>query len=81
MIVNAGGGDIGVAKPFLHLGDVSLVVQRVSRRRRPQRMRADLEPELHRVGARGVKVSLALTRPRPRVSRMITSLSFTIFVL
>ena len=50
VIVNARGGDIGVAKPFLHLGDVGLVVERIGGGRRAQRMRADLEPELRRVG-------------------------------
>jgi hypothetical protein len=29
MIVDARGGDIGVAKPFLHLGDVGLVIERI----------------------------------------------------
>ena len=50
MIVDARGADVGVAKPFLHLGDVGLVVERIGRSRRAQRMCADLEPELCRVG-------------------------------
>ena len=29
MIVNARGGDIGVAEPLLHLGDVRLMIERV----------------------------------------------------
>ena len=29
VIVDARGGDVGVAEPFLHLGDVGLVVERV----------------------------------------------------
>jgi hypothetical protein len=29
VIVDAGGGDIGVAEPFLHFGDVGLVIERV----------------------------------------------------
>jgi hypothetical protein len=29
VIINAGGGDVGVAEPFLHLRDVGLVVERV----------------------------------------------------
>ena len=49
VIVDARGGDVGVAKPFLHLGDVGLVIQRVGGGRRAQRMRADLEPKLRRV--------------------------------
>ena len=50
VIVDAGGGDVGVAEPFLHLGDVGLVIERVGGGRRAQRMRADLEPELRRIG-------------------------------
>ncbi|MCU0689148.1 MAG: hypothetical protein MUE97_05350, partial [Phycisphaerales bacterium] len=38
-----------MAQPLLHLGDVGLVVQRVGRRRRPQRVRADLEAQRRRV--------------------------------
>jgi hypothetical protein len=45
VIVDAGGGDVGVAEPFLDLGDVGLVVERVGSGRRAQRMGADLEPE------------------------------------
>lgn len=29
MIVNQGGGDVGVAEPFLDFGDVGLMVERV----------------------------------------------------
>jgi len=45
VIVDAGGGDVGVAEPFLHLGDVGLVVERVGGGRRAQRVGADLETE------------------------------------
>ena len=38
-------------KPLLHLSDIGLVVERVGRSRRPQRMRPDLKSELRRVGA------------------------------
>jgi len=41
VIVDAGGGDVRVAEPFLDLGDVSLVVERIGGRRRAQRMGAD----------------------------------------
>jgi len=50
MIIDARGGDVGVTEPFLHLGDVGLVIERIGGGRRAQRMRADLEPELRRVG-------------------------------
>ena len=40
-----------MAEPFLHLGDVGLMVERVGGGRRAQRMRADLETELRRIGA------------------------------
>lgn len=46
VIVDPCRGDVGVPKPFLHLGDISLVVERVGGCGRTQRMRADLEPEL-----------------------------------
>ena len=50
VIVNARGGNVGVAEPLLHLGDVGLVVERVGGGGRAQRMRADLEPEFRRIG-------------------------------
>ena len=39
VIVDARGGDIGVAEPFLHLGDISLVIERIDGRGRAQRVR------------------------------------------
>jgi hypothetical protein len=50
MIVDARGGDVCVAEPFLNLGNVGLVVEGIGGGRRPQRVRADLEPELRRIG-------------------------------
>jgi len=50
VIVDAGGGNVGVAEPLLHLGDVGLVVERVRGGGRPQRVGADLEAEKSRVG-------------------------------
>ena len=46
MIIDAGGGDIGVAQPFLHLGDVGLVIERISGGGRAQCVGANLEAEL-----------------------------------
>jgi len=43
VIIDARRGDIGVTKPFLHFGDVGLVIECVGRGRCAQRMRADLE--------------------------------------
>lgn len=43
VIVDPRGGDVGVAKPFLHRGDVGFVVERISGGGRAQRMGADLE--------------------------------------
>ena len=43
-IVNARGADVRVTKPFLHLGNVGLVVERVGRGRCSQCMGADLKP-------------------------------------
>ena len=51
MIVDPRGGDVGVPQPLLHLGDVGLVIERVSGGRRPQRVRADRKPELGRISA------------------------------
>ena len=42
VIVNAGGGDIGVAEPLLDLGDVGLMFERIGGGRRAQRMGAAL---------------------------------------
>jgi hypothetical protein len=49
VIVDAGGGDVGVAEPFLDLGDVGLMVERVGGGGRAQRVGADLEPQLCRI--------------------------------
>lgn len=35
VIINASGGDVGVAEPFLDLGDVHLVVERIGGGGRP----------------------------------------------
>jgi hypothetical protein len=43
VIVDPGGGDVGVAEPFLHLGDVGLVIERVRSGGGPKRMGADLK--------------------------------------
>jgi hypothetical protein len=51
VIINTRRSDVGVAKPFLHLGDVGVVVERIGSGRRTQRMAADLESELRRIGA------------------------------
>jgi hypothetical protein len=51
VIVDAGGGDVGVAEPFLNLGDVGLMIERVGGGRRAQRMGADREAELRRIGS------------------------------
>ena len=63
MIVDARGGDVRMAKPFLHLGDVGLVIERVGGGRRAQRMRADLEPELRRVGPHQLVDAVRRDRP------------------
>jgi hypothetical protein len=34
-----------MTKPLLHLGDISFVIERIGRRRRSQRMRANSEAE------------------------------------
>ena len=49
MAVDAGSGDVGVPEPLLHLGDVSLVIERIGRGYGSQRMRPDLEAERCRV--------------------------------
>ena len=46
VIVNPGGGDIGVAEPLLDLGDVGLMVERIGGGRRPQRMTLRHKPRL-----------------------------------
>jgi hypothetical protein len=46
VIVDLGGGDVGVAERFLDPCDIGLVVERVGGGRRARRMGADLEPEL-----------------------------------
>jgi hypothetical protein len=46
VIVDADGGDVGVPEPFLHFGDVGLMIERIGGGRRAERMGADLEPQL-----------------------------------
>jgi hypothetical protein len=38
MIVDARGGDVRMSQPFLHLGDVRLMIERIDCDRRTQRM-------------------------------------------
>jgi hypothetical protein len=45
VIVDAGGGDVGVPEPLLDLGNVGPVVERIGGRGRPQRMGTDFEAE------------------------------------
>jgi hypothetical protein len=49
MIVNARGRNIRMPQPFLDLGDIGLMIKRVRRRSRPQRVRADLKAERRRI--------------------------------
>ena len=46
MIIDPGSGDIGVTEPFLHFGDVGLVIECVGRGRRAQRVRANQKTQL-----------------------------------
>ena len=45
VIINSRGGDIGMTQPLLHLGDVGLMIKRVGRGGRPQRVRPDRETQ------------------------------------
>jgi hypothetical protein len=40
-IVDSGGGDIGVTQPFLHLGDIGVVIEGVGGGGGAERVRAD----------------------------------------
>ena len=51
MIVDAGGGDVGVPEPFLYLGDVGLVVERIGGSRSAQCVGADLEAQLRGISS------------------------------
>jgi hypothetical protein len=42
-IVDASGGDVGVSEPFLHLGDVGVMIERVCGGGGAQSMRSDLK--------------------------------------
>ena len=58
MIVDSGCRDIGMAEPFLHFGDICLVVEGIGGGGRAQRVGADLEAERRRITAhqlRGVR--------------------------
>jgi hypothetical protein len=52
VIVNARGGDVGVAEPFLHLGDVGLVIERVGGGGRAFGLASDLGEALLALGER-----------------------------
>ena len=41
MVINPRRRNVGMPQPLLHLGDIGLVIKRVGRRRRSQRMRAE----------------------------------------
>lgn len=45
MVVDARGGSVGVAEPFLPLGNVSPMIERVGGSDHAQRIRANLETE------------------------------------
>jgi hypothetical protein len=45
VVINTRRGDVGVTQPLLHLGDVGLVVKRIGRGGRPQRVRPDRETQ------------------------------------
>jgi len=49
VIINAGGGDIGVPQPLLDFRDVSLIIERIGSGCRAQRMSADLKAQLRRI--------------------------------
>jgi hypothetical protein len=51
VVVYPSGGDIRVPEPFLYLGNVGLVVERICRGGCAQRVGADLEPERRRIAA------------------------------
>ena len=64
-VVDAGGGDVGVPQPFLHLGDVGLMLQRVGRCCRPQRVRPEADDiDLERGGVAGQHFVDAVGRDR-----------------
>jgi hypothetical protein len=63
VIVNPRRCNIGVSKPFPHLGDISLVIERIRGGGRAQRMRADLKPERGRVGAHQLVNTIGRNRP------------------
>jgi hypothetical protein len=67
MIVDAGRGEVGVAEPFLDLGDVGLMVERIGSGRRPQRVGANLEPATDvkfRVGCLALIISVSVAPSR-----------------
>jgi len=48
-VVETGSGDVGMAEPFLDLGDVGPVLQSVRPRRRPHRMHAESDGSVHTI--------------------------------
>jgi hypothetical protein len=71
VIVDARRGNIRVPEPFLHLGDVGLVVEGVGRGRRAQRMGADLETEQRRIGAHQLVDAVRRDRPFERAGGVV----------
>src|ERR1700722_14242602 len=49
MVVDTRGGNVGMTEPFLHFRNVGLMIERVGRGGRAQRMRADQKPQLPRI--------------------------------
>jgi hypothetical protein len=51
MIVNARRRDVRMPQPFLHFGNIGLVIERIGGGSCPQRMGADLKPKQRRIRA------------------------------
>ena len=51
VIIDPRRRDVRMSQPLLHLGDVSLMIERIGGSSRTERVRADLEAELRRIRA------------------------------
>jgi hypothetical protein len=81
VIIEPSCGNVGVAEPFLHFGDISVIVERVSRGHGAQRVDADPKAESCRVGPdqfvdgmgreRFIKAASAIVFERPEESAVL----------
>jgi len=71
VIINPGRRDVRMAEPFLHLGDIGLVIKRVGRRGGPERVGADGKAQFSRISAHELINAIGGDRLRSAAFRVV----------